>query len=282
VTAGSLLSWKTAALPLALLCGGCLSASTKPWPTAERLDLPSSPTVVDASLADTNHEGPHDAPAKKRAPSPGRRRIVDDTIEGRPIPYHVVGSGSETVMLLATIHGNEAAGTPVLERLLSQVAAEPTLLRGRRLVVVPVVNPDGLAANRRRNARGVDLNRNFPSDNRQDGGDRGSALSEPETQALHQLITEFEPMVVVSVHGWLGLIDWDGPAESLAAEMGALCQLPAQRLGSRPGSLGSFVGVDRQVPIITFELPSSARRASDDELWERYGPALLATLSWSP
>jgi len=186
------------------------------------------------------------------------------------------------VMLLATIHGNEAAGTPVLERLLSQVAAEPTLLRGRRLVVVPVVNPDGLAANRRRNARGVDLNRNFPSDNRQDGGDRGSALSEPETQALHQLITEFEPMVVVSVHGWLGLIDWDGPAESLAAEMGALCQLPAQRLGSRPGSLGSFVGVDRQVPIITFELPSSARRASDDELWERYGPALLATLSWSP
>lgn len=282
MTAGRLRNGGTAALLLALLCGGCVSSSRPPRLATDRHGPPSTSAAVQAGLADSHHDRTPDVPPETPNPSPGRKPIADHTIEGRPIPYHVRGSGSETVMLLATIHGNEAAGTPLLEQLLDQLATEPWLLRGRRLVVVPVVNPDGLAANRRRNARGVDLNRNFPSDNRQDGGDRGSALSEPETQALYKLITEFEPTVVVSIHGWLGLIDWDGPAESLAAEMGALCQLPAQRLGSRPGSLGSFVGVDRQVPIITFELPSSARRASDDALWERYGPALLAALSWSP
>ena len=280
--AGKLHSRRTAALLLALVCGGCVSPSRTPRLAADRLDSPSTSTAGAAGLADPHHDGTLDEPPETPNPSSDRKRIAADTIEGRPIPYHVMGSSSETVMLLATIHGNEAAGTPLLERLLAQIAAAPWLLRGRRLVVVPVVNPDGLAANRRRNAQGIDLNRNFPSDNRQDGGDRGSALSEPEAQALYQLITEFEPMLVVSIHGWLGLIDWDGPAQSLAAEMGALCHLPAQRLGSRPGSLGSFVGVDLHVPIITFELPSSARRASDDELWERYGPALLATLSWEP
>jgi len=257
----------------ALLAGGCVSPAIAPPSVSGRAaDLP----------------GP-DAQASERRPgdsedlfSPDQPLVAGYSLEGRPVHCHVLGTGPHTVMLLATIHGNEAAGTPLLERLLEEVRADSGLLFGRRLVVVPVVNPDGLAARKRRNARGVDLNRNFGSDNRADGGDRGSALSEPEAEVLSELITEFEPMVVVSIHGWIGLIDWDGPAQSLAAELGALCQLPAQRLGSRPGSLGSYLGVDRQVPIITFELPGSARRDSDDELWERYGPALLATLSWMP
>ncbi|MFT7463310.1 MAG: protein MpaA [Pseudohongiellaceae bacterium] len=274
-----------AVLPAGFLVSGCASGESGRGATPQQAGL-EAPATGGAEAAETTE--PPDRPGKRplkdyaalaAGSTPG---IAGYSVNGKPIPYHVRGSGPETVLLLATIHGDEAAGTPLLERLIGEVNENPGLLHGRRLVVVPVVNPDGLAADRRRNARVIDLNRNFPAANRRDNSDRGSALSEPEAQALHALIVQFEPTVAVSIHGWLGLVDWDGPAESLAQIMGELCGLPAERIGSRPGSLGSFLGVDRGVPTITLELPSSASAATGDELWERYGAGLLATLSWSP
>lgn len=267
----------------ALLVLGCASP-----------DLPTQRALVEDRLESTDPGTPdtaRDAARRVRAvldalefanQSSADERVVGHSVEGRPITYHVLGNGPETIMLCATIHGDEAAGTPLLERLVRHLASYPSLLAGRRLVVVPVVNPDGFAASHRHNARGIDLNRNFPSRNRRDGGTHGTALSEPEARALESLLREFEPDLLVSIHGWVGLVDWDGPAEPMAAVMGDLCDLPRRRIGSRPGSLGSYVGVDAGVPTITLEMPGSSRRMDADALWDRFGPALLATLSPTP
>ncbi len=59
--------------------------------------------------------------------------------------------------------------------------------------------------------------------------------------------------------------------------MGAKCPLPVKQLGSRPGSLGSFVGTTLHRPIVTWELPKDASM-DGDELWETYGEALVAAL----
>ena len=83
------------------------------------------------------------------------------------------------MLLVATIHGNESAGTPLLERLAERLESDPELLRNRRVLLVTVANPDGLARRTRGNARGVDLNRNFPTTNRKDTRRSGTALSEP-------------------------------------------------------------------------------------------------------
>ena len=40
--------------------------------------------------------------------------------------------GRTAVLFLATIHGNESAGTPVLERLAHELMARPELLAGKR------------------------------------------------------------------------------------------------------------------------------------------------------
>ena len=64
----------------------------------------------------------------------------------------------------------------------------------------------------------------------------------------------------------------------MARAMARECDLPVRRIGSRPGSLGSYVGLDRATPIITVELPGQASSLEEDEIWRRYGRMLLAAI----
>lgn len=208
----------------------------------------------------------------------GDTREIGRSAEGRPIHARFLGYGAETVLLLATIHGNEAAGTPILDRLGDELATHPEHLGDRRVVIVPVANPDGLARNMRHNARGVDLNRNFPADNREDSRRTGTALSEPEARALLRLVDQIRPVRAVSIHQPLSCVDYDGPAGPLAAAMSRSCGLRVKKLGGRPGSLGSWLGMDRGVPTVTLELPRDASGYTSEALWRRYGPALLTAI----
>ena len=53
------------------------------------------------------------------------------------------------------------------------------------------------------------------------------------------------------------------------------CPLPVKKLGSRPGSLGSYAGVTLGIPTITFELHRNAAGQSPKFFWRFYGEALL-------
>jgi len=205
--------------------------------------------------------------------------LLPRSVEDRPIDVWTVGEGERVVMFLAAIHGNEQAGPRLAERLRQELEADPDRVRGQRVVIVPVANPDGFAADRRHNANGVDLNRNFPASNRREGPAFGErALSEPEALFLAGLIEGEGPARIVTVHQPLGCIDWDGPAEQLARSLGSQGVLPVHRLGPRPGSLGSWAGEDLGIEVITLELPGGMDGKSADYLWERFGALLLATL----
>jgi len=210
----------------------------------------------------------------------GSERIIGTSVEGRPVRAWIHGDGADVALLLATIHGDESAGTPLLRRLGEHLETHPELLRGRTVVLVPVANPDGHEHRSRYNAREVDLNRNFPAGNHREKARYGATpLSEPEASALHDLIEELKPARVVSIHQPVRVVDWDGPGEPLAIAMASACGLPARRIGSRPGSLGSWFGETLGRPIITLELPAGVERLPADELWSRYGPALLVAVA---
>jgi murein peptide amidase A len=176
--------------------------------------------------------------------------VIGHSVEGRPIEAF----GDGPLLVFGAIHGDEPGSAELCRRFLRPGA-----------IVVPVVNPDGLARNQKDNARGVDLNRNFPARNWSPGHPPGyfpggAPLSEPETAALERLIEAHQPRVLVAVHQPFACVNWDGPAAALAGEMAAACGLPARAsIGyPTPGSLGSLYGVDRGLPVITLELPRDA------------------------
>jgi protein MpaA len=210
-----------------------------------------------------------------------QRQIVGTSVENRPIECIMLGQGPDVIFILATIHGNEPAGTPLVRQLSKYLQQNTQLLIGKKVVLLPVANPDGLYSNSRFNANGVNLNRNFATDNRINRRKFGyKALSEPETRAIEKLISEYKPDRIVSIHQPLACIDYDGPAYSLANEMAQHCELPVKKLGAKPGSLGSYAGLTCGIPIVTFEMTHTDSSLSSDTLWQKYGDALLAAISY--
>lgn len=173
------------------------------------------------------------------------------------------------LLVFAGIHGEEPETTYALSRALRQLPAPP-----QACAVVLAANPDGLIRGTRANARGVDLNRNFPAGNwtpatvthrstLEDPSDIALSPgahpgSEPEVQALLALIAELAPHAVVALHAPLACID-DPDGSPLGRWLAERTGMPLVRdVGyPTPGSFGSW-GRDHGVPIVTYELPLAA------------------------
>ena len=197
----------------------------------------------------------------------------EQTAEGRPLHYWVVGEGAETILFLGAQHGNERASSELVFRFLEGILREPDTIRGRRLVIAPLVNPDGYERNTRENSRGVDLNRNFPAKNWRQAMPSERIhkpgpypRSEPETRFVLYLMERFRPDRVISVHGAARCVNWDGPAEGLARAMSDVCGLPAKpSIGyPTPGSTGTYLGREGRIPVITLELASNKEPGAPD------------------
>lgn len=207
------------------------------------------------------------------------------SVNGRDIMLHeftMAKSPIARVLVVGGIHGDELTSVSIVFRwidLLNQAAGEAGQYRWR---VIPVLNPDGLLAKppTRVNARGVDLNRNFPTDNwakeashywsvstrRDPRRFPGKApRSEPESSWLHSEIMAFKPDVIISVHAPYAVLDFDGPPSGMKppARFGPL---KLHRLGVYPGSLGNFGGLEEGIPVVTLELPHALDMPTEQEL----------------
>jgi protein MpaA len=187
-------------------------------------------------------------------PALGRSR------QGRPIRAAAFGPGGEPVIIVGGVHGDEPAS---VEAVLDLCAGG--LPAGRSLWIVPALNPDGLARGTKNSAADVDLNRNFPAANfttaHRPGYDPGpSPLSEPETAAFAELVERARPVGVVAVHAPFACINYDGPAAAWAGAVAAAAGWPARAdIGyPTPGSLGTWLGVDGGLAVLTIELPPGA------------------------
>ncbi len=223
-------------------------------------------------------------------PGPAVQALLGYSVEGRLIASFTFGHGPAPVLVLGGFHGNEQASVHVAEELVAMLNDTPSLLAGRCVVVVPNVNPDGYVRDTRKNARGVDLNRNFPTEDwapsDRSGGSNGgpASLSEPESQIVLDLVRQLEPSLIISIHSISRdreCNNFDGPGEAVAARMATHNGYPVKpSIGYlTPGSFGTWAGRELGIPTITLELP---RPAPAEECWARNREALVAAIQHEP
>jgi protein MpaA len=192
-----------------------------------------------------------------------------------------MGDGPDLYVVIGTIHGDEPVGAPLVRQLAKWLEGHPDLLKGKQVALIPIANPDGLVHGARLNVRGRDINRNWPSDNWIPGARRGPRpLSEPETRALFHLIGSRRPHRIITIHQPLVGVNWDGPAGRIARKIARVAGLRRLEMRERRGSIGTYAGRDRDIPVLTLELPQKAAEMRADQLWRRYGKALKWSISW--
>lgn len=172
------------------------------------------------------------------------REVVGTSVQGRPVTVvHRAREGAtRRVLVIGSIHGDERAGMRVVRRLVDRADLPPEL----DLYLVRTVNPDGTAADRRTNAHGVDLNRNFPY--RWGSSPRGSTwsgpspLSEPEAVSLRDLVRRLDPWLVVTFHQPLFGVGANDKGMRTVREIAAGMRLPVDDFACTGVCHGTFTG----------------------------------------
>ncbi len=157
-------------------------------------------------------------------------------------------------LIIGVFHGDEPQGKFLIEEYIKNNVTDS-------LSFIPCLNPDGMQLGQRTNANGVDLNRNFPTKNweltkkNEFFGGKAPA-SEIETQFVIDIIQEYKPSLILTLHAPFKVVNYDGPAKSTAEKISEIIKYPVEAsIGyPTPGSFGTFAGIERQIPTITLEL----------------------------
>jgi len=163
---------------------------------------------------------------------------IGHSVRGRPIVAYERGDRSApATLVVGVIHGSEPAGLGVIAQL-RRLPLPPHV----HLWLVPTVNPDGLAAGRRQNAHGVDLNRNWPAAWVRNGvpwdgyysGPR--PMSEPENRALRAFILRVKPKLTIWYHQPLAEVYGSDPHVAVLKRYARLSGLPYRKLTAPRGA----------------------------------------------
>jgi murein peptide amidase A len=186
---------------------------------------------------------------------------IGNTGLGLPILSYQVGKGAKHILILGGVHGDEIEGVAFSLALLEKCRKEP--IQNLKITFIPTFNLDGVLLKTRVNARGVDLNRNLPTNDwkaeafspRYPPGDK--ANSEIENQALTSFIEKNKIDFIFSFHSFSKyLLNVNGNCEPLASFIHKRTGYPIEpTMGyPTPGCLGTYTGIEKNIPTITYEL----------------------------
>jgi hypothetical protein len=229
----------------------------------------------------------------------GKPINIGTTREGRALELYCVadqqsacaaGSGRPAALFTALVHSREPATVMCVVHAVREllkdakrgVGGAARLLATRKVLLIPVANPDGYEWNRRarpkgggmkrkngmrscnppdRENDGVDLNRNFGfkwSLNSVGSSGRGcseeyrgtAAFSEPETRAIRDVVRQHKPTVILHWHGWGNDIAFPcaRPHSPPLLSLGPICSQSAPCLARRDRTAGTLTIGRRRCP----------------------------------
>lgn len=177
----------------------------------------------------------------------------------------------KNVLVVGVIHGDE----PIGEFLIEEFLKNKTRTIKNNLFYIPRLN----FSNERKNSSNVDINRNFPSKNweltkKEDNYFGGfEPNSEIETKFLVNLTNEIKFDAIITIHTPYKIINYDGVNNPitlpLAKKISAFLNYPIEAdIGyATPGSMGTYFGVERNIPIITIECDEEIKK---EELYKKF------------
>jgi hypothetical protein len=176
-------------LPQAAVAPAPPDASTLgAWWDVNRVPLPDAPLITHADVLQAAER------AVTLDPDRLARAEIGRSVEGRPLIHLRIGRGPAAVLLWSQMHGDEPSATPALFDLLEWLRRERETPVVRRLLdrltmhLVPMLNPDGAERVQRRNAQGIDVNRD------------ALRLQTPEGRALAALRDRVAPVLGFNLH----------------------------------------------------------------------------------
>jgi protein MpaA len=224
-------------------------------------------------------------------------QIGGKSSQGRALVFADFGdkNSENTTLVLSTVHGDEVTPLYIAIQLAHWLNDHQAELEKTRVIVAPLINPDGFFhfPRTRMNARGVDINRNFRTKDWQKRALAAWKLrfrkdprrfpgvesrSESETLFQEELIHRIKPQKILSIHSPLNHLDYDGPSplslSQFSMEYRQSCEklkksLNAKSSGYFPGSLGNYAGRELGIPTITLELPT-AKPEKAAEYWKKF------------
>lgn len=146
-----------------------------------------------------------------------RTVYIGTSVQGRSIYAYYFGSGANKIVFFGAIHGSEANTRTLMNRWATELENNSDRIPAdKTIIVIPTVNPDGIANRSRFNANGVDLNRNFDTPNWVTGtylqtdfyptGGGSAPFSEPESQDIRDLMYRENPYLTLTYHAAAGYV----------------------------------------------------------------------------
>jgi len=118
--------------------------------------------------------------------------VVGQSVLGKPIYQHLVGSGKTRVFMWSQMHGNESTTTKAVFDFINLLHSDEKIgieLRKQfTFCILPMLNPDGAEIYTRENANKIDLNRDSID------------LSQPESKILRKVFDYFKPNYCFNLH----------------------------------------------------------------------------------
>lgn len=186
--------------------------------------------------------------------------VFGESANGLPITAFQFGKSGPEVLILGGVHGDEPEGVILAQGLLKKFSTDfPYKLK---LTIVPLFNIDGILNQSRVNARGVDLNRNLPTKDwtakahKERYAPGSEPCSEPENKALVQFLTQNPPNMLFSLHSWKPMLNINGDCllEAKVIQKFTNYEIKDFIGYPTPGSLGTYCGLERNIPTLTYEI----------------------------
>lgn len=206
----------------------------------------------------------------------GSSAVIGYSVQGRPIIAYYFGNGSKTILFTGGIHGEERSAQQTMQAWADYLMTNAYKIPAdKRVVVIPNLNPDGIARGSRNNVNNVNLGRNYPTANWTASIDTASGTlptgggtepgSEPETKAIMAITRQLLPRLEVSFHAQGQLVGANKVADSVsigsmyASTVGysTMYNNAEEIMGySITGEYEEWMGEQYGIPAILIELPS--------------------------